>query len=160
MFKTSSGFPHHPRAAAWLGALAAAAAGAWTLSAPAANERASRPADAPPAPLTDRDDTIADNARRMLTEGRETFRFDTFGSEAFWGDRLRLHQALVRREKGGLGDGVTARQALGLGLKVDVEKLPNAVSEAIRSGKADLDSSDTTYAFAPGRCGGRRQGDL
>ena len=31
----------------------------------------------------------------MFVEGRETFRFDTFGDEVFWGDTLRLHEAIV-----------------------------------------------------------------
>ena len=40
----------------------------------------------------------AENARHALTmleEGKETFRYDTFGSEAFWGDTLQLHKAIV-----------------------------------------------------------------
>ena len=36
---------------------------------------------------------IRQNALRMLREGRDTFRFDTFGDEAFWGGQLQLHQA-------------------------------------------------------------------
>lgn len=92
-------------------------------------------------------DTARDHAMRLLNDGRQIFRFDTFGSEAFWGGQLHLHQALVRREKGGVGDGLTARQALGLGLKVDMDKLPQAVSEAIKSGTADLESADTTFAL-------------
>jgi hypothetical protein len=31
----------------------------------------------------------------MLDEGKKTFRYETFGSEAFWGDTLRLHKAIV-----------------------------------------------------------------
>ena len=31
------------------------------------------------------DDIIKDNTRSMMAEGRKTFRFDTFGDEAFWG---------------------------------------------------------------------------
>jgi hypothetical protein len=34
----------------------------------------------------------------MLDEGRKIFRYDTFGSESFWGDALQLHKA-IRREK-------------------------------------------------------------
>jgi hypothetical protein len=58
---------------------------------------------------------IDDAALQKLAEGRETFRFDTFGDEAFWGGTLRLHEAIA---------GVTPTAALGLGLKVDVEALP------------------------------------
>jgi len=92
-------------------------------------------------------DPTTENARRMLSEGREIFRFDTFGSEAFCGDGLHLHQSLVSRERGGIGDGFTARQALGLGFKVDTEMLPKAMSEATRNGTANLDSAETTYAL-------------
>lgn len=35
-------------------------------------------------------DPIADNAQTMLDQGRQIFRFDTFGDEAFWGDTLKL----------------------------------------------------------------------
>jgi len=37
------------------------------------------------------DARISDNAQRMLEEGRQIFRFDTFGDEAFWSGRLKLH---------------------------------------------------------------------
>jgi hypothetical protein len=37
------------------------------------------------------DAEIANNAQRLFEEGRQIFRF-TFGSEAFWGDTLRLHE--------------------------------------------------------------------
>src|SRR4051812_5204608 len=40
------------------------------------------------------DDQIAANMQQMMDEGRQTFRFDTFGDEAFWGDMLKLHQAI------------------------------------------------------------------
>jgi hypothetical protein len=34
------------------------------------------------------DAIIHDNSARMMKEGQQVFRFDTFGSEAFWGDAL------------------------------------------------------------------------
>lgn len=40
------------------------------------------------------DKQIDDNVDQMVSEGRQTFRFDTFGDEAFWGEMLRLHQAI------------------------------------------------------------------
>lgn len=46
-------------------------------------------------------DPVADNARSMLDQGRTTFRFDTFGDEAFWGDTLKLHQAVAGAKQGG-----------------------------------------------------------
>src|SRR6188474_372724 len=54
-------------------------------------------------------DKIKDHADKMLEEGRETFRYNTFGSEAFWGDQLQLHKAILRDKKGGTGEGLTAR---------------------------------------------------
>src|SRR5687768_11625724 len=41
------------------------------------------------------DEAAADLAKRYLEEGKETFRFDTFGSEDFWGGQLKLHQAIL-----------------------------------------------------------------
>jgi hypothetical protein len=46
------------------------------------------------------DDAISQNAQQMLAEGRQIFRFDTFGSEAFWGDTLKkLQQAKPNKTK-------------------------------------------------------------
>src|SRR5213075_318678 len=47
-------------------------------------------------------DKIKDNAEKMLEEGRETFRYNTFGSEAFWGDQLQLHKIILKENKGGI----------------------------------------------------------
>jgi hypothetical protein len=85
-----------------------------------------------------------DYASRLLKEGRETFRFDTFGSEAFWGDQLQLHTAIAGSRNGGVGAGLTARQALQLGLKVDAGKLPAILAEAIKGRHVDLDKAETT----------------
>jgi hypothetical protein len=73
-----------------------------------------------PAPF---DKFIVKNSARMLEEGRETFRFDTFGDEAFWGDALQLHKAIEGSRFGGVGGGLSPAQALALGLKVDVDAL-------------------------------------
>ena len=48
-------------------------------------------------------DPASDHSARMLAEGRQTFRFDTFGDEAFWGDKLKLHQAIEGSRFGGVG---------------------------------------------------------
>ena len=40
------------------------------------------------------DRQILNNSLDLLEEGRHTFRFDTFGDETFWGDTLKLHQAI------------------------------------------------------------------
>jgi hypothetical protein len=41
-------------------------------------------------------------------QGRHIFRFDTFGDEAFWGDTIKLHQAIEGTGFGGVG-GPSAR---------------------------------------------------
>ena len=43
------------------------------------------------------DDAISHNAQQMLVEGKQTFRFDTFGSEAFWGNTLKLHESVAQQ---------------------------------------------------------------
>src|SRR5919109_499454 len=85
------------------------------------------------------DDRIEDHAKEMLKEGRRIFRYDTFGSEEFWGGKLRLHEAIAGAKHGGIGAGVTARQALQLGLKVDIGALPKILVEALRPRSVDLD---------------------
>src|ERR1043166_9518260 len=67
---------------------------------------------------------IADNAQNMMHEGRQTFRFDTFGDEDFWGNTLKLHEAIAGAANGGVGPGLSPKTALALGLKVDAEALP------------------------------------
>ena len=77
-------------------------------------------------------------------EGRETFRYETFGDEAFWGGRLGLHRAIAGAANGGVGGGVSPATALSLGLKVDVDALPRALRSALRRGKVDLDDPAVT----------------
>jgi hypothetical protein len=93
------------------------------------------------------DAVIERHDQQLEASGRETFRFDTFGSEAFWGQQLRLHEAIEGAALGGVGAGVSPKAALGLGLKVDVEALSADVVQAIRAGRADLDSPKTTLAL-------------
>src|SRR5262249_28313749 len=67
----------------------------------------------------DFDGEIARYAQTMLEKGRKIFRYDTFGSEAFWGDQLQLHKAIAGAKHGGVGPGVSPKTALAVGLKVD-----------------------------------------
>src|SRR5438477_9762409 len=87
---------------------------------------------------------IHENSENMLKEGREIFRYDTFGSEAFWGGQLQRHRAIAGGAHGGIGPGVTPHQALQLGLKVDVAKLPRILAEAIKGGHVSLEKVETT----------------
>jgi mono/diheme cytochrome c family protein len=84
---------------------------------------------------------------RLIREGRQTFRYDTFGDEAFWGDVLRLHEAIEGAALGGVGPGVSPRTALAVGLKVDVDALRASVRRDILAGKVNLDDPATTLAL-------------
>jgi hypothetical protein len=92
-------------------------------------------------------DPIHTNALRMLEEGREIFRFDTFGDEAFWGDTLKLHQAIAGSKLGGIGGGVSPKTALAVGLKVDMDALPKELVKSLKAGKVNLDNPATTLAL-------------
>ena len=93
------------------------------------------------------DAEIARHAQTMLDEGRKTFRYDTFGSEAFWGDALQLHKAIAGEKNGGVGPGVTPKTALSVGLKVDADALPAALKKQLAAGKVNLDDPATTIAL-------------
>jgi hypothetical protein len=87
---------------------------------------------------------IEANADRMIDEGRKVFRHDTFGSEAFWGGQLRLHEPIAGAERGGIGPGLTPHQALALGLKVDSDAVPNVLLQVLKGGHVSLDDPKTT----------------
>jgi hypothetical protein len=72
-------------------------------------------------------------AQAMLNEGRKTFRYETFGSEAFWGDTLQLHKAIAGEKNGGVGPGVSPKTALSVVLKVDARRAAGCFEEAARS---------------------------
>lgn len=93
------------------------------------------------------DGLIRENAQQMIEEGRRIFRFDTFGDEAFWGDTLKLHQAIAGAKLGGVGPGVSPKTALAVGLKVDMDALPADLVEQIKAGKVNLDDPATTLAL-------------
>jgi mono/diheme cytochrome c family protein len=76
---------------------------------------------------------------QLVTEGREVFRFDTFGDEVFWTDTLRMHEVIQ--------GSVSPTTALQVGLKVDVDALPQAVRDAIGAGQVDLNSPATTVTL-------------
>jgi hypothetical protein len=93
------------------------------------------------------DQRIADYNATLMTEGRQFFRFDTFGDEAFWGGALKLHQAIAGAANGGVGPGVSPQTALAVGLKVDSEVLPAPLVAQIRQGQVDLTNPATTIAL-------------
>jgi len=75
----------------------------------------------------------------LVEQGKQVFRFDTFGDEAKWTDTLRLHEVI--------GAAVDPTTALAVGLKVDAEALPTAVVQGIQNGSISLTSPDTTVAL-------------
>src|SRR4029079_5942359 len=90
---------------------------------------------------------VEQSALASIGRGRQTFRFDTFGDEAFWGGTLRLHEAIAGPAHGGVGGGLSPRAALGLGLKVDVDRLPRSVRQGLVAGTVDLDDPAVTLAL-------------
>jgi hypothetical protein len=82
-----------------------------------------------------------------LREGRQTFRFDTFGDEAWWGDTLQLHRAIEGAKLGGVGPGVSPATALSLGLKLDLDALPPSLVQQLKGGKVDLNDPAVTLAL-------------
>jgi mono/diheme cytochrome c family protein len=75
----------------------------------------------------------------LAAQGRDIFRYDTFGDEAQWTDALGLHEVIAAAV-----DPVTA---LSVGLKVDAEALPAAVVAGIQDGSVDLKDPATTVAL-------------
>jgi len=102
---------------------------------------------AAPASKTGFDAEIARSAQAMLDEGRKIFRYETFGSEAFWGDALQLHKAIAGEKNGGVGPGVSPKTALSVGLKVDADVLPDSLKKQLAAGKVNLDVPATTIAL-------------
>ena len=69
-----------------------------------------------------------------IGDGQKIFRFDTFGDEQLWTDKLRLHEVVEKN--------VDPTTALKVGLKVDADALPPGILE-----KADLKDPATTVAL-------------
>src|SRR5512140_503282 len=93
------------------------------------------------------DSGVEATALMTLKNGRNIFRFDTFGDQAFWGGTLRLHQAIAGKDHGGIGPGVSPSTALAVGLKVDVEALPLPLKKQLAAGKVDLNEPANTVAL-------------
>src|SRR5262245_44591936 len=125
-------------------------AGWWQLSVPSnltaqARQGRGNHKSAPSPSSVDR--LIGHHAQQMIEQGRQIFRYDTFGSEAFWGDGLQLHKAIAGEKHGGVGGGVSPKTALAVGLKVDADALPAALKQQIKDGKVNLDDPATTLAL-------------
>jgi mono/diheme cytochrome c family protein len=75
----------------------------------------------------------------LVAQGRQIFRFETFGDEAKWTDTLRMHEVIA--------SAVDPTTALSVGLKVDADALPQALKDGIAAGTVDLTSPATTLAL-------------
>ena len=93
------------------------------------------------------DRQISENAQQMMEQGKQIFRHDTFGDEAYWTDKLKLHHAIQGSKLGGVGPGVSPRAALAVGLKVDMDALPADLVEKIKKAEVNLDDPATTLAL-------------
>ena len=93
------------------------------------------------------DGQIKSNAQQMFEDGRRIFRYDTFGDEVYWTDKLKLHNAIQGSKFGGVGPGVSPKTALAVGLKVDMDALPADLVEKIKKNEVNLDDPATTLAL-------------
>jgi hypothetical protein len=125
-----------------LAAVLVAGAAACTL--PIAGVETDRAVEAQRAPSESFDSKIARHSTALIEEGRRIFRYDTFGDEAAWGGQMQLHRAIAGERLGGVGPGISPRQALQLGLKVDVAAVPRAMVEVLKGGAVSLDNPKTT----------------
>ena len=75
----------------------------------------------------------------LVAQGKDIFRFDTFGDETFWTDTLRMHEVIQAA--------VDPTTALAVGLKVDADALPADVVQGIQSGAISLTDPATTVAL-------------
>lgn len=85
------------------------------------------------------DDSAAADQAALVAQGKQIFRFDTFGDEIFWTDTLKMNEVISAA--------VDPATALSVGLKVDAEALPAAVVQGIQSGSISLTSPATTVAL-------------
>ncbi len=83
----------------------------------------------------------------LISQGKQIFRFDTFGDEDFWGGQLGLHQAIEGEQFGGVGPGVSPATALAVGLKVDLQALPKSLQSQLKKGQVDLNDPAVTLAL-------------
>ncbi len=83
----------------------------------------------------------------LVSQGKQTFRLNTFGDQSFWGGTLQLHKSIEGAAHGGVGPGLSPKTALALGLKVDVNALPKSLQQAILAGKVNLNDPGVTLAL-------------
>jgi len=76
-----------------------------------------------------------EHGKTQAEDGKQIFRYDTFGDEQFWTDVLRMEEAIAT---------VSPATALAVGLKVDIDALPREIIAALRAGQVDLTNPAVT----------------
>lgn len=76
---------------------------------------------------------------KLALQGRDIFRFETFGDESFWTDTLQLNTVVQAA--------VDPTTALSVGLKVDATALPAEVVAGVEDGSISLTEPATTLAL-------------
>jgi mono/diheme cytochrome c family protein len=76
---------------------------------------------------------------QLVAQGRQVFRYNTFGDEQFWTNTLQMNTVIE--------SAVSPQTALSVGLKVDADALPASVVAGIQNGTIDLTSPATTVAL-------------
>jgi hypothetical protein len=74
----------------------------------------------------------------LVAQGRQIFRFDTFGNETFWSDTAALHEKV---------NILRPLDALGVGLKIDADALPAALQQQLIDDAVDLTDPAVTVAL-------------
>src|ERR1017187_3541674 len=116
----------------WAAAAATLVLAIWTPARAQNNQAAGR------SKVTADDDSIDANALKTIDQGRQTFRFETFGDETFWGTTIKLHQAVAT---------LSPKKVLALGLKVDAHALPGNLRDQLKHGTLNLDDPANTVAL-------------
>ena len=111
--------------------------------------------------LTTSDAAVWQNATVLIARGRSTFRFDTFGDEAFWGGALRLHEAIAGAANGGVGAGLSPKAALGARAQGRRRaRCPRTLSQRSAAGQGRSSTiRPTTLALLQAQRGRRRDAD-
>ncbi|MGH8147990.1 MAG: c-type cytochrome [Rhodanobacteraceae bacterium] len=75
----------------------------------------------------------------LIKQGQWVFRHDTFGDYIKWTNQLHMNKVI--------STSISPATALALGLKVDVDALPESVKQGILNGTVNLNSPQTTLAL-------------
>jgi hypothetical protein len=90
---------------------------------------------------------VNEHKKDVIEQGKQIFRFDTFGDEEFWSGLLHIDKAIAGSANGGFGEGLSPNKALAVGLKVDADALPPDVVSGIKSGTIKLTDPATTLSL-------------